>query len=352
MAAIKFTDEEQAIMRELKGEQHKLYFFIKSRMDFKTGISGIVTRNSMQAFLEYMNIARTQGRKDKRYTRDDIKYALECIEKSGLIKDFGNYVYECVLADRDESVQNKFAEVSPDVSLQVSTQVSTIENLNNLEKNSKIVINGMEVFPQNSSYVFLTQGTMFPPPPDILYINKSKDLFISEENKPVEKKRKGRKPGIRTLVPADFQVTKEHEDFAKEHGTPDPHGLRIKFITHWQAKREMRPDWNASFKNFLLIAKEIEEGKKAKFANSSWQKKEQKSTVKPFITPEKEQKTALQKDIERAYKSAWAFFGLANNDMLNKEEQFKHKEEFLKWKSKLESLGGVLGEREMEEYPW
>jgi hypothetical protein len=170
-------------------------------------------------------------------------------------------------------------------------------------------------------------------------IYKSKDLYIGEENKAVKKKRKGRTPGVRTLVPEDFQVTQEHVDFARQFQTPDPHKQRMGFITYWQAQRKMRPDWNASFKNWLLKAKEIEEAKAARFAKPELKRPEGKNFTEERLNP---QQNSRQKEIDDLKEKMASDCSIANDDKFSDEIRKNHRDSYFECKKKLEALGVTL----------
>jgi hypothetical protein len=52
-------------------------------------------------------------------------------------------------------------------------------------------------------------------------------------------------------IPDDFSVTKQHADYARIHGLPDPHDCVLQFVAHHQAKGTLSADWDAEFRKWL-----------------------------------------------------------------------------------------------------
>jgi hypothetical protein len=109
-AGIVLTAEELMRLFDEPAEVAKLYLYIRQRMDFATGISGLVDHFNEAFFFEVLCVAHIQGRhKSKPVTRKQWRHILRRLEQLGLLiprPDLGPFVFEHPLAIKDTSDQN------------------------------------------------------------------------------------------------------------------------------------------------------------------------------------------------------------------------------------------------------
>jgi hypothetical protein len=99
-----------------------LYIFgIRKHMDYSTGITGIARQISYKSLAEEVYVAPRCGMSNTgSNSRDQVKRGLILLEEAGLItrqsivtKDEKQLILKCLLAETDESVQNKAAPLPP-----------------------------------------------------------------------------------------------------------------------------------------------------------------------------------------------------------------------------------------------
>jgi hypothetical protein len=139
---LNLSDSELEAMDGLPHLHRCLYIFgIRRYMDFKTGITGIKREISYKSLAEEIYEEPIAGIKMTAKSRDQIKRALTVLEKKGLIKrqsiikkDEKILILSCLLAKRDESVQNKAAPRPPHPA---APQTALVDNSkNNIETNT------------------------------------------------------------------------------------------------------------------------------------------------------------------------------------------------------------------------
>ncbi len=88
--------------------------------------------------------------------------------------------------------------------------------------------------------------------------NATRTLREPPVEPPVEReeveKRGGQQQGggvTHSPIPDCFEVTKEHRDYAKIHGLPNPDELIHEFKNHQQSKGNMTADWDAEFRKWM-----------------------------------------------------------------------------------------------------
>lgn len=101
-AKTRFNDAEKAALRNNPLELKGVYFEIRNVMDFKTGISGEYPRIDESFFRERCGHTSSPGRKAYTPTISTIRHWIKCLERMGLVKHRGNYVFELLLADKDD----------------------------------------------------------------------------------------------------------------------------------------------------------------------------------------------------------------------------------------------------------
>jgi len=98
---------------------HQLIYLrgIRPYMDFKTGVTGLkVRRISRQSLTEQLYEEPGPGRKVKAYSKDQISRAIRGLARAGLVaiqSEGKRLIVECLLASKDNCVQNKAASKSP-----------------------------------------------------------------------------------------------------------------------------------------------------------------------------------------------------------------------------------------------
>jgi hypothetical protein len=264
-----FTYEEAKLLLHTDPIDYVVYMRLKFYADKETKTVGEKFNLAKRTLIGDLQIERKHGstKIDKPATKDTLKASLDRLTNLGLVivrsvvkKDDKRFIVELPKSTSDESVffGNPRRTLDPEPSIESIATTGHTEN-GALDEPS----------------------TMNPRYQDINISNTNVLDIRDEKNDIVEKKRKGRKAAVKTLVPSDFQVTQEHIDFAIENQTPDPHRERIKFITHFQVKAILRPGWDASFRNWLLKAKEFasEQSKSVTASASSQYRQLKKSPV-------------------------------------------------------------------------
>jgi hypothetical protein len=123
--AFKINDEEWNALHDEPPILFKAYCSIRRCMDYRTKIAGIETRINENYFREVMSYSARFGRKSgEPVTRAKIRWWIESLEKLGLIKHLGNHVFECLLADSEESNQKRYNQGTT----MTTTKGTTIKN--------------------------------------------------------------------------------------------------------------------------------------------------------------------------------------------------------------------------------
>jgi hypothetical protein len=137
-------DEELQAMQELPHLHRCLYIFgIRRYMDYQTGITGIKRKISYKSLSEEVYVLPQRGYLETTTrSKEAIRRAVKVLEKTGLIiikSSDKNLILECVLAQRDKSVQNK-ADTRP--TPQPDTEADTsVKQENNYKNSNKINLN-------------------------------------------------------------------------------------------------------------------------------------------------------------------------------------------------------------------
>lgn len=106
--AFRINDDEWNALHDEPPHLFKFYCAIRRCMDYQNRMAGLKTRINSQYFAEVMTYTQRAGRKaGKKIARSQIRWWINSLEDLGLIKHRGNYVFECVLADTEESVQKR-----------------------------------------------------------------------------------------------------------------------------------------------------------------------------------------------------------------------------------------------------
>lgn len=106
--------EEQYYMRGLPHLARLTYFYLRSHMDYKTGITGLARRVTLKSIAEYLYVEPHQGIKGGEPSQKEIRNALNWLEKAGLIKRDTTFnratkqsVFKLCLATTDNYARNK-----------------------------------------------------------------------------------------------------------------------------------------------------------------------------------------------------------------------------------------------------
>lgn len=172
MSAIKINEKEFEALRYENGDVYKIYLMLRHEMDFESGIAGLPPKKlSEQAFKEFLSSAPTPGRHKKlnksstEISRGYLRNILERLRKKELIVqrlEFGVFVFELILADRDETIQKRSnrgaTKLQPNEQPQEQPkkQSEHIENIENL-KNEQ---------PQEQPYEQPYEAQRSNPPPE------------------------------------------------------------------------------------------------------------------------------------------------------------------------------------------
>jgi hypothetical protein len=107
-------------------------------MDYATGITGVKREISYKSLAEEVYVKPRRGVNNNNNSRDQVKRALIVLEKAGLIerqsivtKDEKQLILKCLLAETDDSAQNKAAPWPPH---STALEAATVENKENTVK--------------------------------------------------------------------------------------------------------------------------------------------------------------------------------------------------------------------------
>lgn len=90
-------------------------------------------------------------------------------------------------------------------------------------------------------------------------LDKSREEEISPDRSPRESESSGNaRAGFRTPIPADFQVTEQHRQYAGMHRLPNPDDCILAFVNHHQAKGTLSANWDAEFRKWLATQKVLD----------------------------------------------------------------------------------------------
>lgn len=107
MASILLNDEEWDRLAGEPGDLLKLYVGLRRRMDFSSGVAGLVTRIKEQVLRDLLTVDPVRGRHaPEPVTRKKWRAAVARLCGLGLLVDRGNLVFEFPLAYTDSHVQN------------------------------------------------------------------------------------------------------------------------------------------------------------------------------------------------------------------------------------------------------
>lgn len=107
MPSIVLTDAEWDCLAGEPGDLLKLYVGLRRRMDFASGVVGLVTRLKEQVFRDLLTVDAVRGRHTPPpVTRKRWRAAIARLCSLGLLVDCGNFVFELPCALTDKLVQN------------------------------------------------------------------------------------------------------------------------------------------------------------------------------------------------------------------------------------------------------
>jgi hypothetical protein len=246
---IVFDANEMELLLNSDPYDYVLYMRLRWHMDKETRTVGEKFKVKKSELIAEMRVYRARGSttKDKLITKDTFKACIDRLGEKGLVvvksiatKDCKRLIFELPKAPVYQSVKKRNPPWNPPV----DHDSQTIDNIG-VDDEGALLMNTS----RNPRYQYINNNT------DVLL------LYSDNHSQKEQKKIKGKKKGVKRLIPDNFEVTEQHVQFALDNDTPSPHDERIKFITYYQSKRVMRPDWDASFRNWLLKAKEIKDEK-------------------------------------------------------------------------------------------
>lgn len=126
---ILLSDEELGALEGLTHLQYRLYISgIRRHMDYQTGITGLKRKISYKSLSEEAYVETHQGIDESGApSKDQVRRAVKSLERAGLISiksGAKQLILECILAKRDNYVQNKPATNPPP---QTATQAATLK---------------------------------------------------------------------------------------------------------------------------------------------------------------------------------------------------------------------------------
>lgn len=148
MATFQINTDEQYYLRGLPHLSILVYLYLRQHMDYKTGITGIARKVSLKSIAEHLYVEPHQGIRGGSPSEQQIRRALDWLEKAGLIKrnTLANRankqsVFKLLLANTDYSVQNK-ADSKPTVEADSypdsKPTVSEALNIQGLQQNEEL----------------------------------------------------------------------------------------------------------------------------------------------------------------------------------------------------------------------
>lgn len=243
------TNEEIEAMQGINYFLRTLYIFaIRRYMDYQTGIVGIKRRISYQSLSEEMYIEPEKGF-DREETgspsKPRLQRALKRLQKIGLIVQIKNndyLIFRCVLARRDNCVQNipdtnpiHFSDTLPDTSKRPKKLVKA--------RSSASFTSQADTLPD-------TPKLSLPDTPPLSGKDKEKELLRSSKKK--------------RQMPDDFKVTDQHKGVASKNNWPDPYTEIEAFRDYHLSKASSFADWDRAFYTWLRnSARFIKEKKRA-----------------------------------------------------------------------------------------
>ncbi len=90
-------------------------------------------------------------------------------------------------------------------------------------------------------------GNLMPAKPDPENLEATREILEkAAKQTPASRKRKPK-----TRIVDDWEPSPETLEWCAKHRLPDPDYQRLPFITYWQGRDEARPDWQATFRNWM-----------------------------------------------------------------------------------------------------
>lgn len=279
VSTFKINEQEWDALHDEPLVLFKMYGAIRRCMDYQTRIAGIQTRISEQYFREVLSHSARPGRKaSEPVTQKQIRWWINCLEKLGIIKHRGNYVFECLLADSDESAQ-KIKGVGRAQSrargrAQEETPKTPINTAIPWDPNQEV---GREAGSDTSS----RQGA--PPESGSNNIN-----IITKRKKEL------------CTFPDDFLVTENHRAFAIKNKLSNPDIAFEHFRDYCLANNRKYKDWDAAFRNWLRNAEKFKrtpvnyDNEKPKVYSAAHKDWVPDKTVGTKTKPETLEKTRIQ----------------------------------------------------------
>ena len=259
MPNLYLNDEEWRALFNERPELCKLYCGIKRAMDYKTAVAGISYRMSDSFFTDLMYVEAVQGRKAVRYTRGQIRKAIERLEALDMLKRVGPNVFKLLLVSAVQSDQNNRLQTGaragrndepqqvPDILASNTGQTgASVETGNKPEHEQGAPNQSNRCPPLSSNNITNT----------IALVDKSE---ISENFTPSEKiLQRAKLSGVPESVNIDDEV--------------------IKFISHNKALRTQAAaqDWQWMFLKWLMNAKVYQQTNIARFEKKNSYKKSTK----------------------------------------------------------------------------
>lgn len=251
MPAFQFTDEQIAnanyyraneledkiLNDEQDTDLRRLYMYILSKMNRKTGIAGKESHISRYALNELFNPKGNRGQKKQKKGWEYIRWRLTKLEELGLIIKKGELVFELPIATQDKHVQMRYTQ---------STHANHTP-FNNAE--TPINTEALEIMNDEVHTGDFSKYT----PPHKSYI---KENIISTSVDIIQKKSSKRA----CKLTDEFKVSEKHIEVATENNWPNPHDEIEAFRDFHISKGNTYVDWDRAFYTWLRNSKRWNKG--------------------------------------------------------------------------------------------
>jgi hypothetical protein len=224
----------------------KLYFAgIRRYMDYKTGIVGIKRGISWQSLRDMTRIESRSGVKEKLSSESKVRRAVKTLMRIGLIKNISTpyrLIFECPIATRDNSVQNKVDGRPTPLTIGDADTINSVYEPTTMRSAKPMPI-------EADTEADTGLGAEADTPPLSVKELKEKELLRSSKKK--------------RQLPPDFDVTEHHIELATRNNWPYPKDEIEAFRDYHMARGTTMIDWDRAFFTWLRNAKKFAGGKQS-----------------------------------------------------------------------------------------
>ncbi len=122
MRYTRVSNDALDVLRDEPDRMTKVYVYLCTNVDRKTGLTGAVKRISYQSMIELLHVPATEGRAEVRVKKSVVQNVLKRLEKLKLIQPMGNLVFLLRYESSDYSVSRRLIRGQYGVNTGNSTQ--------------------------------------------------------------------------------------------------------------------------------------------------------------------------------------------------------------------------------------